>query len=147
MSNLLWRIIYSHSCFWSHYRLRLALLFKDQSESRLSLLQVFRTGENRFVTGFSDWKRASKYYGSHESSSNHSISIKIFLQRSTKIDRIDQQSLEVFKSGFKYTLFIISNIFISNTRGWTLDQNVQKASFFCFVEIIRLIVMKMIMEK
>ena len=40
--------------------------------------------------------------GSHERSLNHSSSIKIFLQRSTKKDRIDTQSLEVFESEFKY---------------------------------------------
>ena len=40
--------------------------------------------------------------GSHERSSNHSNSIRIFLQRSTKKARIDVKSLEVFENEFKY---------------------------------------------
>ena len=52
--------------FWSHCRAGLALLFKDPRESRLFLLQDFRTSQNRFITGFNDWKHASKYIGSHE---------------------------------------------------------------------------------
>ena len=37
-------------------------------------------------------------------SSNHSNSIRIFLQRPTKKDRIDAKSLEVFESEFKYVM-------------------------------------------
>ena len=64
--------------------------------------KVFGTGQNSFIRSFNDWKHASKYIGSHESSPNHDNSIRIFLQRSTKKDRIDAKTLEVFESKFKY---------------------------------------------
>ena len=90
------------SRFWFHCRAGPALSFKDPRESLLFLFQVFGTGQNSFITGFNDWKHTSEYIGSHERSSNHCSSIRIFLQGSTKKDRTDAKFLEVFESEFKY---------------------------------------------
>ena len=57
--------------------------------------KLFGTCQISFIKGFDDWKHASEYIGSHERSSNHSNSIRIFLQRSNKKDRIDTKSLYI----------------------------------------------------
>ena len=65
------------------------------------------------MTGFNAWKHASEYIGSQERSPSHSSSIEILLQRSTKKDQIDAQSIEVFENEFKYmknVLYRVVNI-------------------------------------
>ena len=64
--------------------------------------KLFRTGQNTFITSFNDWKHAREYVVSHESSPNHSTSIKVFLQRSTKQHRTNVQSLKIFVNELKY---------------------------------------------
>ena len=72
--------------------------------------KLFGTDQNSFITGFNDWKHASEYIGSHERSPNDNNSIRIFPQRSTKKDRMDAKSPEVFESEFKHMKNVLHKV-------------------------------------
>ena len=86
------------------------MLFKGPRKSLLFYCKLFGTVQNSFITGVNDWKHASEYIYSHEWSPNHSCSINIFFQSSTKKDRIDTQSPEMFENKFKYTKNVLHRV-------------------------------------